>query len=131
MKIKTKLLWGFVLATASVAMAGAASALPLRELVRESGTATTVPIASLQRTLKLTWTVTGIGSALTLTLGLMAARAISGRLARFAREAEALANGTGELLRIEGNDHIDQISAIFNDYHSRQEALEARQIGEE
>ena len=95
MTIKTKLLWGFVLATVSVAMAGAASALPLRQLIVESGTASTVPIASLQRTLKLTWTVTGIGSALTLTLGLIAARAISGRLARFAREAEALA-GTGQ-----------------------------------
>ena len=131
MRIKTKLLLSFVLATGSVAMAGAAAALPLWTLLNRSGGARTVGIDVLHSTLRQTFTVTGIGAALTLTIGLIAARAISGRLERFRRDAEALANGTGELLRIDGKDHIDHISAIFNDYHSKQLALEAKQIGEE
>ena len=51
MSIKTKLLCGFVLATVSVAMAGAASTLPLWQLVEKSGSATTVPISG-------GWTIT-------------------------------------------------------------------------
>jgi PAS domain S-box-containing protein len=127
-RIKTKLLAAFTFACAGIAAAGAAGIWPLLQM---AGSHTAAGADAVQFALRQA-AIASLGAVLfTFLCGVFATRSIAKRLARFKREAEAVANGTGDLVRIDGVDEIDHVAAIFNDFDARLDALEAKQIKEE
>jgi PAS domain-containing protein len=68
---------------------------------------------------------------LTSVIGIIASPSVVRRLERFRRDADALAAGTGEPIRLQGTDDIDQAAAIFNEMHSASPRWKARQVNEE
>ena len=124
MRIRTKIILGFGLASATAIFAGICGALPLMRLQR-------IPMAAdaLSRSLMFA----GTAAAIIAAIGFITASVIGRKLSQFRKDAEALVAGEGEPLRHRHlrRDSLDVVAAIINDLHARFAAMEAKQIKEE
>jgi hypothetical protein len=123
MKIRRKLLITFTLAGGVVAIVGASGIEPLLRISRAAaGTPIDISAVELQRAFTLTYTA----AAMVVMLSLLTTLRLVNRLMRFRREAENMAKGLGEAIRIEGEDEIDLIAIAFNEFHGTLKNLEAK-----
>jgi PAS domain S-box-containing protein len=130
MRIRTKLQLSFATAFAAVAVAGGGGAWVLWNL-RADAPRAGGSLATPDDALKLVVGTTAVALAIMILIGVLVVRSINARFLRFRREAELLAGGEGEPVRIEGVDDLDHIATAFNDFHAKIQALEAKQIKEE
>jgi PAS domain S-box-containing protein len=130
MRIKTKLLTYTALAGAAVALAGASGAGPLWQLSHAVPHSAPTPEA-INTVMKIATLATCLATLLTVVIGFIAARSISARLSRLRREADAVANGQAEAVRVIGTEDVDLVAAALNELSARVRALDERQVKEE
>src|SRR5689334_5522148 len=114
MRIKTKLLLSFTLASAGVALAGASGIMPLMQVERVLQSAAPAVRIDVEHALYQSLIATCLATSLTVGLGCLIARAIVNTLARLRSDADALTNRTGEAIRLRG-DEFDGIAHSFNE----------------
>src|SRR5688500_6441690 len=130
MKIRRKLLLTFTLAGGVVAIAGASGIEPLFRIARAARD-TQVDVAAVADELRRAFTLTYSAAALIVMLSMLTTLRIAQRLTRLRKDAENVAKGIGDGMKVDGNDEIDLIALAFNELHGTMKTLEARQIKEE
>jgi PAS domain S-box-containing protein len=130
MKIRRKLLLTFTLAGGVVAIAGASGIEPLFRIAR-AARGTQIDVAAVAEELQRAFTLTYAAAAIIVMLSMLTTLRIAQRLTRLRKDADNLAKGIGEGLKITGDDEIDLVAAAFVELHDTMKNLEARQIKEE
>src|SRR5688572_901380 len=131
MKIRRKLLLTFTLAGGVVAIAGASGIEPLFRIARSARDAR-VDVAAVAEELRRAFTLTYAAAAMIVMLSMLTTLRIATRLARLRKDADNLAKGIGDGMKVTGgDDEIDQVAVAFNELHGTMKTLEARQIKEE
>jgi PAS domain S-box-containing protein len=127
MRIKTKVVLCFTLAGVGAALAGVSGILPLMQLARAVKRGIPLSNSAIDEALRSAVIATALAVALTLALASLIARAIIRAVGRLRSDAEALSNGTGDTIRLRG-DEFDHLAQTFNELQARFQALRARQV---
>src|SRR5438270_9220171 len=106
MRIKSRLLLGFTLVGAACAGALAGSVLPLARFARDGASP-----ATAEAGLRTAASISAGAIAFSILIAFFTVQCVAKRLARLRREAEALAAGEGEPIRILGVDDVDHVAA--------------------
>ncbi len=126
MRLKTKVLLCSTLAGVCALAAGGSAIAPLWKLTQAP-----LPENQIEHAMNVAVGATAAAFLACIVIGAFVASGVGKSLERFRRDAEALAGGTGEPLRVSGNTDLDAIAAVFNEFHGTIEALAAKQIKEE
>src|SRR5688572_12724207 len=116
MKIRRKLLLTFTLAGGVVAIAGASGIEPLFRIANHARDAK-LDVRAVAVELQRAFTLTYAAAAIIVMLSMLTTLRIAQRLTRLRKDADNLAKGIGEGIKVSGDDEIDLVAAAFVELH--------------